>query len=51
MTTENLEAHNNCLKEEYREWLLHELDLDGVLMLPYEAYTNKLDRDFLDDLN
>ena len=41
----------NCLKEEYREWLLHELDLDGVLMLPYEAYTNKIDSDFLDDLN
>jgi len=27
------------------------LDFDEVMMLPYEAYTNKLDRDFLDDLN
>ena len=36
---------------EYKEWILNELDFDEVMMLPYEAYTNKLDRDFLDDLN
>ena len=35
---------------EYKEWILNELDFDEVMMLPYEAYTNKLDRDFLDDL-
>ena len=34
---------------EYKEWILNELDFDDVMMLPYEAYTNKLDRDFLDD--
>ena len=39
------------LISEYREWILHELDFNEVMMLPYEAYTNKLDRDFLDDLN
>ena len=39
------------LISEYREWILNELDFDKVMMLPYEAYTNKLDRDFLDDLN
>ena len=36
---------------EYKEWILYELDLNEVMMLPYEAYTNKLDRDFLDDSN
>ena len=36
---------------EYKEWILNELDFDEVMMLPYEAYTNKLDRDFLDNLN
>ena len=36
---------------EYKEWIINELDLNEVMMLPYEAYTNKLDRDFLDNLN
>ena len=40
----------NSLIAEYKEWILNELDFDEVMMLPYEAYTNKLDRDFLDDL-
>ena len=41
----------NSLSAEYKEWILNELDFEEVLMLPYEAYTNKLDRDFLDNLN
>ena len=41
----------NSLIAEYREWILDELDFEEVMMLPYEAYTNKLDGDFLDDLN
>ena len=40
----------NSLIAEYKEWILHELDFEEVMMLPYEAYTNKSDRDFLDDL-
>ena len=39
----------NSLIAEYKEWILHELDFEEVMMLPYEAYTNKLDRDLLDD--
>ena len=39
----------NSLIAEYREWILNELDFEEVLMLPYEAYTNKSDNDFLDD--
>ena len=38
------------LLAEYREWIMNDLDSEEVMMLPYEAYTNKLDRDFLDDL-
>ena len=41
----------NSLIAEYKEWIVHELVFEEVMMLPYEAYTNKLDRDLLDDLN
>ena len=41
----------NSLIAEYKEWILYEINFDEVMMLPYEAYTNKLDKDFLDDLN
>ena len=41
----------NSLIAEYREWILNDFDFAEIMMLPYEAYTNKLDRDFLDDLN
>ena len=34
---------------EYREWIMNDLDFEEVLMLPYEAYTDKLDSNFLDD--
>ena len=39
------------LLAEYREWIMNENDLDfeEVMMLPYEAYTDKLDSNFLED--
>ena len=37
------------LLSEYREWILNELDFKEVMMLPYEAYTNKIDWNSLDD--
>ena len=37
------------LLAEYREWIMNELDFEEVLMLPYEAYTDKLDSNFSDD--
>ena len=37
------------LLEEYREWIMNDLDYVEVMMLPYEAYTDKLDSNFLDD--
>ena len=39
----------SSLLAEYKEWILNEVDFDKIMMLPYEAYTNKLDGDFLDD--
>ena len=41
----------NSLIAEYKEWILHEIDCEEIMMLPYEAYTSKSDRDLLDDLN
>ncbi len=38
------------LLAEYREWILNDLDSEEVMMLPYEAYTDKLDSNYLDDL-
>ena len=37
------------LLAEYREWILNDLDSIEVMMLPYEAYTDKLDSNFIDD--
>ena len=41
----------NSLIAEYKEWILDDIDCDEIMMLPYEAYTSKSDRDLLDDLN
>ena len=38
------------LLAEYREWIMNDLDSEEVMMLPYEAYTNELDSNYLDDL-
>ncbi len=38
------------LLAEYREWIINDLDFEEVMMLPYEAYTDKIDSNQLDDL-
>ena len=38
------------LLSEYREWIMNDLNIKEVMMLPYEAYTDKLDSNYLDDL-
>jgi len=38
------------LLAEYREWIMNDLNIKEVMMLPYEAYTDKLDSNHLDDL-
>ena len=37
------------LLAEYKEWILNELNSVEILMLPYEAYTNKFDSNFFDE--
>ena len=37
------------LLAEYREWIMNDLDSEEVMMLPYEAYTNELGSNYLDD--
>ena len=37
------------LLAEYREWIMNDLDCEEVMMRPYEAYTDKLDSNFIDD--
>ena len=38
------------LLAEYREWIMNDLNIEEVMMLPYEAYTNELDSNDLDDV-
>ena len=38
------------LLAEYREQIINDLNSEEVMMLPYEAYTDKLDSNYLDDL-
>ena len=37
------------LLAEYREWIINDLNIKEVMMLPYEAYTNGLDSNYLED--
>ena len=37
------------LLAEYKEWILNELSSVEILMLPYEAYTDKFDSNFFDE--
>ena len=37
------------LLAEYREWILNDLDFEEVMMLPYEAYTDRIDFNFKDE--
>ena len=34
---------------EYKEWIIKELDFEEIMMLPYEAYTDKLDSSYTED--
>ena len=37
------------LLAEYREWIMNDLNFEEVMMLPYEAYTDNLDSNYLED--
>ena len=38
------------LLAEYREWIKNDLNINEVMMLPYEAYTDQRDSNYFDDL-
>ena len=44
------DGDRKSLLAEYREWILNDLNIKEVMMLPYEAYTDKLNPNYLDDL-
>ena len=44
----NIDDRKSLLAE-YREWIINDIDSIEVMMLPYEAYTDKLDTNFIDD--
>ena len=37
------------LLAEYKEWIISDIDFEGILMLPYEAYTQILETEINDD--
>ena len=39
----------NSLLAEYREWIHKDLEKEMILMLPYEAYTIKVEKFFKED--
>ena len=44
------DGDRKSLLAEYKEWIMNDLDFDAVMMLPYEAYTDIIDSNYLDDL-
>jgi len=45
------EKDRKSLLAEYKEWITNEFNSEEIMMLPYEAYTNILDRKFLDEFH
>ena len=39
------------LLAEYKEWIINDIEFEEIMMLPFEAYTDGLDTNFLDELN
>ncbi len=37
------------LLAEYKEWIVNELDCEEIMMLPYEAYTDRLDKNLAEE--
>ena len=44
------EKDRKSLLAEYKEWIINEIDFEEIMMLPFEAYTDGLDMNFLDEL-
>ena len=41
--------NRNSLLAEYREWIHNDLKKENILMLPYEAYTDRVKEFFKED--
>ena len=39
------------LLAEYKEWIINDIEFEEIMMLPFEAYTDRLDKKYLDELN
>ena len=37
------------LLAEYKEWIINDIKFEEIMMLPYEAYTDKLDSNFSEE--
>ena len=40
------EKDRKSLLAEYKEWIINDLNCQEIMMLPYEAYTDELDKNF-----
>ncbi len=45
------DADRKSVLAEYKEWIINDLNFEEIMMLPYEAYTDKIDKNFLDELH
>ena len=46
----NLEDRQSLLNE-FKEWILDDINIEEIMMLPYEAYTDIIDNNFLEENN
>ena len=43
------DQNRKSLLAEYKEWITNEFDFQEIMMLPYEAYTDRIDRKSFDE--
>ena len=43
------DLNRKSLLAEYKEWITNEFDFQEIMMLPYEAYTDRIDRKSFDE--
>ena len=46
----NLEDRQSLLNE-FKEWILDDINIEEIMMLPYEAYTDIIDNNYLEENN
>ena len=43
------DLNRKSLLAEYKEWITNEFNFQEIMMLPYEAYTDRIDRKSFDE--